>query len=151
MQATQTKVYTPEQIMATTFALSPEQRKLCDVSFLLHCQNIDYIAFKKLCLDSNRQFFIWSSPGMEAKGKLVASINFPNTPNAAMVEQRELHASTLISVRTYKNVTYALVVPAIAFKASGSVTTVHECLTHFADNCTVSMAGLHVAIDMGVL
>jgi len=151
MQATQTKVYTPEQIMATTFALSTEQRKLCDVSFLLHCQHIDYTAFKEFCIAHNRKFFIWSSPGMEAKGKLVASINFPNTPSAAMVEHRGLHASTLISVRTYKNATYALVVPAIAFKASGSVTTVHECLTHFADNCTVSMAGLQVAIDMGVL
>ena len=151
MQATQTKVYTPEQIMATTFALSPEQRKLCDVSFLLHCQNIDYIAFKKLCLDSNRQFFIWSSPGMEAKGKLVASINFPNTPNAAMVEQRELYASTLISVRTYKNVTYALVVPAFNFAPKGGITTVYTRLTGLAENCLLTLKDLQIAMDKGVL
>ena len=151
MQATQTKVYTPEQIMATTFALSPEQRKLCDVSFLLHCQHIDYTAFKEFCIAHNRKFFIWSSPGMEAKGKLVASINFPNTPSAAMVERRELHASTLISVRVYKNVTYVLFAPAFNFQAKGGVTTVYTRLTSLAENCLLTLKDLQIARDMGVL
>lgn len=147
----QAKKYTPEQVIATTFALSPEQRRLCDVSFLLHCPAVDFVALKETCLNNKLQFFVWSSPGMENKDKLVAAIHFPSTPAAELVEASGAKATTLISVRTYKSVSYALFVPALEFVAKGGVTTVHPDLPTLVQNCMLSMAELQTAIDMGVL
>lgn len=146
-----TKVYTPEQTMATTFALTPEQRRLCDVSFLLYCPNVKYAELQEKCKQGELLYFVWSNPGLPNRAKLVGSVHFPLVPALLAKDVNIESASTLISVRVYKNVTYVLFAPAFNFQAKGGVTTVYTRLTSLAENCLLTLKDLQIAMDMGVL